>query len=291
MLDLEDACAPSEKRAAREAVVDALRSVDFGGMVAPSASTTSRRRGAMATSWTSCGARAEPRRHRAAKVEHASHVWFLDHLLSGLERDLDLRTRSASTSSSRPRPGLGPAAITKAGHRIDALVFGPDDAASLGIAQAGSAPSSVPIPAPVALGHEPVRSVRRCCRASPSTALTGTSATPRLSRAGARGQATRVRGKVVHPSNRGPAGNEVFSPTAQEVETPDGSYEPIRRRCERIAPWRSRAPYDDACASRRDDARSAPKRSSPAGLSARQRLVRVPLAAADRLVTRRLRLT
>jgi len=40
LLDLEDACAPSKTKAARAAVVDALRTVDFGAKTRAGASTT-----------------------------------------------------------------------------------------------------------------------------------------------------------------------------------------------------------------------------------------------------------
>jgi len=72
------------------------------------------------------------------KVEHASHVWFAEHLLSGLERDLGLEHEIRlelvieTAAGARDLP-----TIAQAGRRVDALVFGPGDyAASLGIAQA-----------------------------------------------------------------------------------------------------------------------------------------------------------
>jgi citrate lyase beta subunit len=161
MLDLEDACSPSEKKGAREAVVDALRTVDFGAKI------RAVRINDVTTPW--CygdvveivrGAGANLEVIALPKVEHASHVWFLDHLLNGLERDLglqheirlDLLIETAIGARDLP-------AIAQAGRRIDALVFGPGDyAASLGIAQA--------------------RRVHTRSGRSPSTAHTGTSATP-----------------------------------------------------------------------------------------------------------------
>jgi citrate lyase subunit beta/citryl-CoA lyase len=140
LLDLEDACAPAEKKDARRAVVDALRTIDFGAKV------RTVRVNDVTTPW--CygdvvevvrGAGAQLDVIALPKVEHASHVWFLDHLLTGLERDLgldheirlDLIVETAAGALDLP-------AIAQAGRRIDALVFGPGDyAASLGIAQPG----------------------------------------------------------------------------------------------------------------------------------------------------------
>ena len=223
MLDLEDACAPSEKRAAREAVVDALRSVDFGGMV------RAVRVNDVTTPWcygdvVDVVRGAGPNLDVIAlpKVEHASHVWFLDHLLSGLERDLDLPHEIRldliieTATGARDLP-----AITKAGHRIDALVFGPGDyAASLGIAQAriGAVERAYP-------GHQwhwVMSQIAACAHAVGAQPVDGAY--------GDFGDAAGFRelalvakllgfaGKwCIHPTQV-PLANEVFSPTAQEVE-------------------------------------------------------------------------
>jgi citrate lyase subunit beta / citryl-CoA lyase len=137
-LDLEDACAPSEKKAARGAVVDALRTVEFG------AKARAVRVNDVTTPWC-YGDIVEIVRGAGAhldvivipKVEHISHVWFVDHLLSGLERDLGLEHAIGLDLLIETAAGARDlAAIAQAGPRVDALVFGPGDyAASLGVVQ------------------------------------------------------------------------------------------------------------------------------------------------------------
>jgi citrate lyase beta subunit len=223
MLDLEDACSPSEKQGAREAVVDALRTVDFGARL------RAVRVNDVTTPW--CygdvvdvvrGAGANLDVIALPKVEHASHVWFLEHLLSGLERDLglpheirlDLIIETAAGARDLP-------AIVQAGRRIDALVFGPGDyAASLGIAQSriGGIERAYP-------GHQwqwVMSQIAACAHAvgaQPIDGAYGDFGDPSGFReVSSLAKALGFAGKwCIHPTQV-PMANEAFTPTAEEVD-------------------------------------------------------------------------
>jgi citrate lyase beta subunit len=136
--DLEDACAPNEKDAARGLVIEALQTLDFGNTI------RCVRVNDVSTSW--CYADViEVVTHAAdlidslliPKVEDASQVHFIDHLLSGLERDLGVdRPIALELQIESPRGAVDLRAICQASKRTEAIVFGPGDyAASLGVAQ------------------------------------------------------------------------------------------------------------------------------------------------------------
>ncbi|MEN3283866.1 MAG: citrate lyase subunit beta / citryl-CoA lyase [Solirubrobacteraceae bacterium] len=136
--DLEDACAPSEKEPARGLVVEALTARDFGAKI------RSVRVNGVTTRWcygdlvqlvTDIGRRIDT--IILPKVEEASHVRFVAHLLSGLERDLGLpRPIGLELLIESPRGAVALHEICRASPRIEAIIFGPGDhAANLGLAQ------------------------------------------------------------------------------------------------------------------------------------------------------------
>jgi citrate lyase subunit beta / citryl-CoA lyase len=223
ILDLEDACPPSEKKDARAAIVDALRTVEFG------ARTRSVRVNDVTTPWCYAdivevvrGAGAHLDVIALPKVDHASHVWFVDHLLGGLERDLgleheirlDLMIETAAGARDLP-------SIARAAGRVDALVFGPGDyAASLGVSQLriGGAERSYP-------GHQwhwVMSQVAACAHAMGAQPIDGAYGDFRDD-AGFREAALHAKllgftGKwCIHPSQI-PWANDAFTPTAPEVE-------------------------------------------------------------------------
>ena len=222
MLDLEDACAPSEKKSARAAVVDALHTVDF------SAKVRAVRINAVTTRWC-YGDIVEIVRGAGAhldvivlpKVEHVSHVWFADHLLSGLEHDLglereirlDLLIETAAGARDLP-------AIAQAGRRVDALVFGPGDyAASLGITQ--SAIGALERSYPGHQWHWAMSQIAACAHAVGAQPIDGAYG-DFGDAAGCRETALQAKllgftGKwCIHPTQVAIA-NEVFTPSAEEV--------------------------------------------------------------------------
>jgi citrate lyase subunit beta/citryl-CoA lyase len=90
-IDLEDACAPSEKVSSRKYVVEALNSLGFDGktrVVRINDVTTRFCHGDVIELVSGAGANLDSL--LVPKVQDASHVHFLDHLLTGLEDDLGL---------------------------------------------------------------------------------------------------------------------------------------------------------------------------------------------------------
>jgi citrate lyase subunit beta/citryl-CoA lyase len=136
-LDLEDACAPGEKVAARAVVVDALTTLDFGGKIRVV------RINGVGTPWCHgdvidivTGAGPALDCLLLPKAEDASHVHFVDGLLSGLEVELGLRRRIGLELLIETAAGmvnLKEIAVASPG-RTEALVFGPGDyTADLGV--------------------------------------------------------------------------------------------------------------------------------------------------------------
>ena len=138
-LDLEDAVAPAEKTDwTRRRVAEALH-----GEWA--ARTKVVRVNGVATGWCHRdvieivrGAREHLDCIMVPKVHDASHVHFVDHLLTGLESTWP-SSPVASAWSCRSRPGTAPAKIEEiaaASPRAETLIFGPGDyAADLGVPQ------------------------------------------------------------------------------------------------------------------------------------------------------------
>jgi citrate lyase subunit beta / citryl-CoA lyase len=136
-MDLEDACAPSEKVPARSAVVEALTTLDFGGKVRVV------RINGVGTRWCHgdvielvTGAGASLDCLLVPKVEGPAHVHFVDHLLSGLEAELGLERPIGLELLIETAAGL--AALKEIASacpaRTEVLVFGPGDyAVDLGV--------------------------------------------------------------------------------------------------------------------------------------------------------------
>jgi citrate lyase subunit beta/citryl-CoA lyase len=136
-VDLEDACAPSEKVPARKLVVDALNSLDFGDklrVVRINGVATPFCYGDVIDLVSGAGANLD--NLLVPKIDDASHVHFIDHLLSGLEAELGLDRpiglellieTAAGATNIKEIAAACPA-------RTEALHFGPGDyAVDLGV--------------------------------------------------------------------------------------------------------------------------------------------------------------
>jgi citrate lyase subunit beta/citryl-CoA lyase len=137
-LDLEDACAPSQKKASRALAVEALLTHNFGAKIRVL------RVNDVTTRWCHgdvvevvTGAGSELDAIMLPKVEDASHVHFVDHLLTGLERDCGLSRRiGLELQIESPQGVVNLREISRASTRSQTIIFGPGDySASLGIAQ------------------------------------------------------------------------------------------------------------------------------------------------------------
>jgi citrate lyase subunit beta/citryl-CoA lyase len=138
LFDLEDACAPSEKEAARALAVQALMQHEFGRSIRAvriNDVTTPWCRGDIESVVLGAGDAVETL--IVPKVEDASHVHFVADLVAKLEADaggeskieLEVQIESALGAVNLRE-------IVRASDRIAAVVFGPGDyAASLGIPQ------------------------------------------------------------------------------------------------------------------------------------------------------------
>ncbi len=138
LLDLEDAVAAAEKPTARAKIVEALNTHDYSGKVVA----------------VRVNDAAGPFQYRDVielvrgagghidtlvlpKVQHPGEVWFVEHLLSQLERDLGLDNRIGLELQFESGAGVTfVSAIAEVTDRTEALVFGPGDyAADLGLDQ------------------------------------------------------------------------------------------------------------------------------------------------------------
>jgi citrate lyase subunit beta / citryl-CoA lyase len=136
-VDLEDACASGEKIGARALVVDALNSLDFGGKLRVV------RINGVGTPWChgdvteiAAGAGARLDCLLVPKVEAASHVHFVDHLLTGLEAELGLKRPIGLELLIETAAGMVnlKEIVAACPRRTQALVFGPGDyTADLGV--------------------------------------------------------------------------------------------------------------------------------------------------------------
>lgn len=222
-LDLEDACAPSEKKEARALAVQGLNEHDFG------ATLRAVRVNGVTTQWChddvvevvrGAGARLDVL--VVPKVESASEVHFVDHLLAQVEAEVALSARiGIEVQIESPAGMVELREIVRASARLEAVVFGPGDyAASLGVPRLdiGAADERYP-------GHQwhwALSEVANHAKAAGLLAIDGPSADFR-DEAGFADAALRARllgfdGKwCIHP-NQIPWAREAFSPTPGELE-------------------------------------------------------------------------
>jgi citrate lyase subunit beta/citryl-CoA lyase len=128
-LDLEDACAPVMKEAARSIAVDALTGQDWGRTV------RAVRVNGLDTPWCHgdvvevvTGARDALDVLIIPKARTARDVWWFDVLLSQLETKLGLRKRIGLEVLIEEAEGLHNAAeIARASDRVEAIIFGAGD--------------------------------------------------------------------------------------------------------------------------------------------------------------------
>jgi citrate lyase subunit beta/citryl-CoA lyase len=128
-LDLEDACAPAEREAARSKAVAALRDLDWG--------RTARaiRMNGVDTRWAHgdvievvTGARDTLDVIIVPKVRRARDVWWVDVLLTQLEETLGLEKRIALEVLIEEVEGLQNVdEIARASDRLEAIIFGAGD--------------------------------------------------------------------------------------------------------------------------------------------------------------------
>lgn len=135
-LELEDAVAFSEKKAARGLVVDALNTLDFGSKVRTvriNDVSTPFAYGDIIEVVSGAGQNIDCL--IVPKVQDASHVHFVDRLLDGLESDLGLTRRIAlEVQIESARGFVAIADIVRASSRVETVIFGPGDyALDLGV--------------------------------------------------------------------------------------------------------------------------------------------------------------
>lgn len=128
-LDLEDACAPAEREAARGKAAKALRELDWG--------TTTRavRMNGVDTRWAHgdvievvTAAREALQVIIVPKVRRARDVWWVDVLLTQLEQTLRLSHRIALEALIEETEGLeNVGEIARASDRLEAIIFGAGD--------------------------------------------------------------------------------------------------------------------------------------------------------------------
>ncbi|WP_067142122.1 HpcH/HpaI aldolase/citrate lyase family protein [Microtetraspora malaysiensis] len=223
-LDLEDAVAPAAKEQARENVVAALRDGDWSGK------TIVVRINDVTTQWAyrdvvdvveGAGDRLDCL--LLPKVEDASHVVWLDMLLTQIEKALGLTRRIGIEAQIESARGLvNVDAIAASSDRLETLVFGPADfMASIGMK------TLVVGEQPPGYGegdayHYILMRILMAARANDLQAIDG----PYLQikdvdgfrRVARRAAALGFDGKwVLHPSQV-EAGNEVFSPSQEDYE-------------------------------------------------------------------------
>ena len=137
-LDLEDAVAPGEKRAAREMIVEALNTHDYGDTVVTvrvNDATTPFMYADIIALLQGAGGRFDCL--MLPKITDAGELWFVEHLLNQLEADLDLETRHGWEVQIETATGaVNMTEIARVSDRLECLILGPGDyAADLGIPQ------------------------------------------------------------------------------------------------------------------------------------------------------------
>jgi citrate lyase subunit beta/citryl-CoA lyase len=229
-MDLEDSVAPNAKEEARANVVQALKEGDFAGK------TVVVRVNDVSTRW--CAKDVLHIVENAAdlidclmipKVEHASDVSFVDHLLRMIEDDLGLEKRIGLELQIETATGIRNIhEIAEASPRAETLIFGPADmSASLGLP---TVTAGMPIPGyPGDHWHHVLSSILVAARAANLQVIDG----PYLlikDLEGFREMAMRARalgydGKwALHPGQIDVL-NEVFTPTQEEYDKAEAMLE------------------------------------------------------------------
>ncbi len=221
-LDLEDACAPSMKEAARSIAVGALTSLDWGRTV------RAVRINGIETPWcygdiveVVTGAPEAIDVLIVPKVRRARDVWWVDVLLSQLESKLGISRSIGLEVLIEEAEGLANALeIAQSSDRLEALIFGAGDlSASLHARVDGNFDPVVPYPGD--FWHFARSQVLTAARAGMVDAIDAPFPAyqePERYRASASAaSALGFDGKwAIHPSQI-PIANEVFSPTAEEI--------------------------------------------------------------------------
>jgi citrate lyase subunit beta/citryl-CoA lyase len=221
-LDLEDACAPSMKEAARAIVVGALTGLDWGRTV------RAVRVNGIDTPWCHgdiievvTGARECVDVLIVPKVRSARDVWWVDVLLQQLETKLGLSTRIGLEVLIEDAEGLARALeIAQSSDRLEALIFGAGDlSASLHARVDGNFDPVVAYPGD--FWHYARAQVLTAARAGLIDAIDAPypdyTDPEGYGRSATAASALGFDGKwAIHPSQV-PIANEVFSPTSEEV--------------------------------------------------------------------------
>src|SRR5580698_7013268 len=221
-LDLEDACAPSMKEAARAIAVGALTNLDWGRTV------RAVRINGIDTPWCHgdiievvTGARDALDILIVPKVRRARDVWWVDVLLTQLEAKLGLCRPIGLEVLIEEAEGLSNALeIARASERLEALIFGAGDlSASLQARVDGNFDPLVPYPGD--FWHFARVQVLTAARAAMIDAIDAPYPAYQdpegYRRAAAEASVLGFDGKwAIHPSQV-PIANEVFSPTPDEV--------------------------------------------------------------------------
>ena len=232
-LDLEDACAPAAKESARVIAVAALTGQDWGRVA------RAVRINGIDTVWCHddiieivTGARDALDVLIVPKVRAARDVWWVDVLLRQLEAKLGLRTRIGLEVLIEDAAGLANAVeIARASDRVEAVIFGAGDLSASQHARVDG--NFDPITEyPGDFWHFARAQVVTAARVagvdaidSPYPAYLDTEG---YRRAATHGSLLGFDGKwAIHPSQV-PIANEVFSPTAEEVEAARRSMEEYR---------------------------------------------------------------
>ncbi|MBP2369443.1 HpcH/HpaI aldolase/citrate lyase family protein [Pseudonocardia parietis] len=221
-LDLEDACAPAEREAARPKAARALRELDWG------ATTRAIRMNGVDTRWAHGDVIEVVTAAREAldviivpKVRAARDVWWVDVLLTQLEETLGLGKRIGLEVLIEEVEGLQEVdAIARSSDRLEALIFGAGDfSASQGARVDTNFDPRADYPGD--LWHYARSRIVVAARAAGIEAVDAPYPNYRdpdgyrtaCERAGAMGFAGKW---AIHPSQVEPA-NDVFAPTPEEI--------------------------------------------------------------------------
>ena len=232
-LDLEDACAPAAKESARATAVGALTGLDWGRTV------RAVRINGIETPWCHgdiievvTGARDALDVLIVPKVRTARDVWWVDVLLGQLEAKLGLARPIGLEVLIEEAEGLANALeIARASPRLEALIFGAGDlSASLHARVDGNFDPVVPYPGD--FWHFARVQVLTAARAAMIDAIDAPYPAyqdPEGYRQSAlQASALGYDGKwAIHPGQV-PIANEVFAPTAEEIEDARRSMESYR---------------------------------------------------------------